>query len=270
MVVKVLPNTPFGLIIGKETIKKYDLPLILLSHFFNKDSIKRIKGATHPLLPGATLLHGLVRGEKDNGSQAHTKAQPCVRCIEESCGCNGDSVSLSESDLTPTGDVRVEAVSRTCTGWPEREQLDSYEGCYPLPLQAPTQTHDKAISSLVRETQDLFAANLHIDDKIDDSKIDSFTPFLTVDNPVGRNNLFPNNPVLAAIIIEGDAPLQAALALLIHKYAHIFRNDLAKDPADIPPFNLQVDMDKWRNPKNRGPPRVQSSANQAETVRQIG
>jgi hypothetical protein len=28
-------------------------------------------------------------------------------------------------------------------------------------------------------------------------------------------------------------------------------------------------MQKWRNPKNRGPPRVQSSANQAETVRQI-
>jgi hypothetical protein len=28
-------------------------------------------------------------------------------------------------------------------------------------------------------------------------------------------------------------------------------------------------MEKWRNPKNRGPPRVQSSANQAETVRQI-
>jgi hypothetical protein len=100
-----------------------------------------IKGATHPLLPGATLLHGLVSGEKDNSSQAHTKAQPCVRFSEESCGCNGSSGSLPESDnLTPTEDVRVEPVSRTCTGEPEREQLDSYEGCYPLPLQAPAQT----------------------------------------------------------------------------------------------------------------------------------
>ncbi len=35
-------------------------------------------------------------------------------------------------------------------------------------------------------------------------------------------------------------------------YSHNFRNDLAKDPADIPPFELQVDMEKWRNPKNRG------------------
>jgi hypothetical protein len=59
------------------------------------------------------------------------------------------------------------------------------------------------------------------------------------------------------------------LVLLIQKYSHIFRNDLAKDPADIPPFELQVDMEKWRNPENRGPPRVQSSSNQAETVRQI-
>jgi transposase InsO family protein len=270
IVVKVLPNTPFDLIIGKETIKKYNLPLILLSHFLSKDSIRMIKGATHPLLPGATLLHGLVSGEKDNSSQAHTKAQPCVRFSEESCGCNGSSGSLPESDnLTPTEDVRVEPVSRTCTGEPEREQLDSYEGCYPLPLQAPAQTHDKSITTLVRETRDLFAANLHIDDEIDDSKVDSFAPFLTVDKPVGRNNLFPENPLLSAILIEGDPSLQAALALLIQKYAHIFRNDLAKDPADIPPFNLQVDMEKWRNPKNRGPPRVQSSANQAETVKQL-
>jgi transposase InsO family protein len=266
MVVKVLPNTPFDLVIGKETIKKYDLPFVIPSHFFSRDTIQK---ATKSSSPSTMLLHGTLGGGMDNRRQAHTVAQPCVGCSERSCGCLGDSALLPEPDRSHTGDVRVETVSGTYTGEPARDQLDSYEGCYPLPLLAPAQTHDKLLTTLVKETRDLFAATLHTDDEIDDSKVDSFAPFLTVDTLVGRNNLFPNNPLLSAIVIEGNVGLQNALVLLIQKYSHIFRNDLAKDPADIPPFELQVDMEKWRNPKNRGPPRVQSSANQAETVRQI-
>jgi transposase InsO family protein len=153
--------------------------------------------------------------------------------------------------------------------WTEGEQLDRDEGCYPLPLQVPSQTHDTLITSLVRETQDLFAAIHNTDDEIDDDKVDSFAPFLAVDKIVGRNDFFPDNPLLSAILIEGDSDLRAKLVILIQKYSHIFRNDLAADPADIPPFDVVVDMEKWRNPKNRGPPRVQSSVNQAETVKQI-
>ena len=43
-----------------------------------------------------------------------------------------------------------------------------------------------------------------------------------------------------------------------------FSNDLPKDPADIPSFNLIVDNLKWKVGKNRAPPRTQSAVKQTE------
>jgi hypothetical protein len=257
------------MIIGKRTIKKYNLPLVLPSQFFDDDCVGDIQRATHLLLPRAKLLHGLVSGERDNRGQATCEAQPCVGCGNRSCGGITDSALQPGLELSTTEDVRVEAVSGTHTVWTEGEHLDRDEGCYPLPLQAPTQTHDTFITSLVRETQNLFVAIHNTDDETNDDKVDSVAPFLVVDKIVGRNDYFLDNPLLSAISIEGDSKLRAGLVILIQKYSHIFRNDLAANPADVPPFNLIVDMEKWRNPKNRGPPRVQFSANQAETVKQI-
>jgi transposase InsO family protein len=266
---RVLPETPFDLIIGKETIKYFNLPLLLPSHFFEVDSIKDIQRATHPLLPRSMLLHGLVSGEKDNNSQAPSGAQPSVGCHERLCGCHGDYGSPPEFDLAQTGDVRVEPVSRTHTVRTEGEQLDSDEGCYPLPPLASAQTHDNLLATLVKETQDLFATTNIPDDEIDYEKTDAFRPFLVPERIVGRNNFFPDDPLLGAIQIEGNSELTTSLVTLIAKYAHLFQTELTAEPAEIPSFDLNVDLEKWRNPKNRAPPRVQTSANQAETVRQI-
>jgi hypothetical protein len=90
-----------------------------------------------------------------------------------------------------------------------------------------------------------------------------------IEKTIGRNQFFPSNPLVSAIHIMGGPELTGPLVILINKFSHLFRNELAKEPADIPPFDLIVDMEEWRNPKNRGPPRVQSTANQAETARQI-
>jgi hypothetical protein len=188
--VKVLPNTPFDMIIGKRTIKKYILPLVLPSQFFDDDCVGDIQSTTHSLLPRAKLLHGLVSGERDNRGQAPCEAQPCVGCGNRSCGGGTDSALQPELEYASTEDVRIGPVSGTHTVWTEGEQLDRDEGCYPLPLQAPAQTHDTLINSLVRETQDLFAAIHNTDDEIDDDKVDSFAPFLVVDKIVGRNDYF--------------------------------------------------------------------------------
>jgi hypothetical protein len=266
---RVLPDTPFDIIIGKQTIQTFNLPLVLPHLFFNDDSVKDIQRATYPLLPRSMLLQGSVSGEKDNSGQAPHVAQPCAGCSERLCGCHTGSDLQPALRLTQTGDVRVEAVSGTHTVRTAGEQLDSDEGCYPLPLLAPAQTHGKLITSLVKETQDLFAASIVTDDEIDYEKTDSFAPFLVVEKPLSRNGFFPNDPLLSAILIEGDPELTGPLVTLITKYSHLFRNELSPEPANIPPFDLVVDLEKWRNPKNRGPPRVQSPANQAETVRQI-
>jgi hypothetical protein len=78
LTVRVLPDTPFDMLTGKEKIKKLNLPLVLPSHFFNKDSLRNIQRATIPLLPRSMLLHGTVSGEKDNRGQAPNMAPPCM------------------------------------------------------------------------------------------------------------------------------------------------------------------------------------------------
>ena len=51
--------------------------------------------------------------------------------------------------------------------------------------------------------------------------------------------------------------------------ADIFSNDLQKDPADIPPFNLIVDDTKWKVGKNRAPPETQSAVKQTELFKTL-
>ena len=54
----------------RETIKTFNLGLMLPSHFFNDEVSKAILDTTHPLLPRSTSVHGTLRSEKDNSSQA--------------------------------------------------------------------------------------------------------------------------------------------------------------------------------------------------------
>ena len=56
---------------------------------------------------------------------------------------------------------------------------------------------------------------------------------------------------------------------LCTEFADIFSNDLPKDLADIPPFNLIVDDTKWKVGKNRAPPRPQSSVKQTKLFKTI-
>ena len=53
------------------------------------------------------------------------------------------------------------------------------------------------------------------------------------------------------------------------KFADIFSNELPKEPANIPPFNLIVDNLKWKVGKNRAPPRPQSSVKQTKLFKTI-
>ena len=56
--------------------------------------------------------------------------------------------------------------------------------------------------------------------------------------------------------------MQSRLRTLCTEFSDIFSNDLPKDPADIPPFNLIIDDTKWKVGRNRAPPRSQSSVKQ--------
>jgi hypothetical protein len=69
--------------------------------------------------------------------------------------------------------------------------------------------------------------------------------------------------------ISGDDDLQSPILSLCEKFRDIFSNELPPTPASIPPFHLVVDDSKWESNRNRGPPRPQTTANNADIVRQI-
>jgi hypothetical protein len=69
--------------------------------------------------------------------------------------------------------------------------------------------------------------------------------------------------------IFGSEDLKKKIIQLCTAYEDIFSTKLRYEPADLPAMEIKVDWDKWKTSKHRGPPRVQSTAKQNETLRQV-
>ena len=123
--------------------------------------------------------------------------------------------------------------------------------CKPLEasqLQNPTVTQTSRIpASLVLESEQLSRADLYDDDDDDDDddidhdKTDTFKPWSSPSS---------DTDILSLIHFSGDENLQSRLRTLCTEFSDIFSNDLPKEPANIPPFNLIVDNLKWKLGKN--------------------
>ena len=88
-------------------------------------------------------------------------------------------------------------------------------------------------------------------DEIDDEKTDAFGPFLSalLREPTPIGNDFD---IISTITFEGDYGLQKACRDLCYEFKDIFRNEVAKEPARIPPFEIHPVLKQWQVPKNRG------------------
>ena len=88
-------------------------------------------------------------------------------------------------------------------------------------------------------------------DEIDDEKTDAFGPLLSAllhePTPIG-NDL----DVISTITFEGDEDLKKACKDLCYEFKDNFRNEVAKEPARIPPFEIHPVLQNWQVPKNRG------------------
>ena len=96
---------------------------------------------------------------------------------------------------------------------------------------AVAQTHVR-LASLIQESERLFEAVPPDEDKIDDSIKDSFSPWI---------DEFPDTDPLSLIHIAGDEDQKNKLRLLVHEFKDIFSSELSATPADIPPFDFNVD-----------------------------
>ena len=69
--------------------------------------------------------------------------------------------------------------------------------------------------------------------------------------------------------IFGSELLQSRIRNLCMKYTHIFSRALSAQPALLPPFEIEVDANKWTTNKNRRPPRLQTDFKNKEIFRQV-
>jgi hypothetical protein len=79
----------------------------------------------------------------------------------------------------------------------------------------------------------------------------------------------PNIDILDSIQIEGSPALRVRIRILLEKVKSVFATSLPSEPAIMPPFELSVNKERWEQFSNRGPPRVQSPAKQAEILKQV-
>ena len=126
----------------------------------------------------------------------------------------------------------------------------------------PTCTH--TLVSAISETADLNSRRFTAPDEIDDEKTDTFAPFLTSQTQGEEKPHF-----LDLITFEGDATLQRDLRALCTEFGHIFSDELGEQPADIPPFEIKVNLEKWETYKNKGPVRPQTAQKEAEISKHV-
>jgi hypothetical protein len=114
-----------------------------------------------------------------------------------------------------------------------------------------TQTRG-VLAALLMESEQLLVVAPLDDDEIDYDKTNLFSHWLP--DSKSDNPTIPEPSVLDQIHNLGSDFLQAQLLQLCIEFEDIFYNDLPSAPANIPPFKLDVDVPKWRVPKNRTPP----------------
>ena len=124
---------------------------------------------------------------------------------------------------------------------------------------AVAQTH-VILASLIQESERLLGAVPPDEDEIDDSIKDSFSPWM---------DEFSDSDPLSLIHLAGDEDQKNKLRLLVHEleFEDIFSSELSHTPADIPPFDFNVNDVKWKIPKHRQPPWSKSNVDQADILR---
>jgi len=86
-----------------------------------------------------------------------------------------------------------------------------------------------------------------------------------VDPPITQSD----DPISLMTIEFDDELTEFAIKSLVQEFVEIFSETLPPEPAKLPPFNIEADLAKWQVPRNSGPPRPQTPANQLEIKRQL-
>jgi hypothetical protein len=124
--------------------------------------------------------------------------------------------------------------------------------------------------------RDLLAAHISaveayvVEGDVREVNIPTFEPDLltSFDDPVPWD-VMPTGISDIPTQIYGLADFQSAIGQFCRDFADIFCREVKSKPARVEPLKVEIDWDKWRIPKNGGPPRPQSMEKMEETRSQI-
>jgi transposase InsO family protein len=336
LIFKILKNSPIDLIIGRESIKRFDLVTKNPSHFFSDK----------PLLLSSITEDSLCYSCSDKEGPVHT------------CGCQRQTdrtsdllLNVSQTEIQVVGNTnRIarqhsdpptvegnmlsrETLASLSASWGDNPPSEPRVGVVlmgdtpPQSLMAATQTHEVYSSFTDVQSYKLndeliytsLYTPLHENPKVYDVTYgtqyirtmrsdfnknemnrvqdidptcfhstlnasvlsavvpDTSTNFINNDKIDLTNDTFspwsqPESSMeelLGMIHIEGDAFLQQGIRALCKEYGHIFALKLPREASKLTPFNITVDSLAWRVPKNRMPPRKQSSLKQVAIAKQV-
>jgi hypothetical protein len=78
-----------------------------------------------------------------------------------------------------------------------------------------------------------------------------------------------SDEILMEINIAGSANLQRCIRMLCSEYIDTFSPTVREDPARVPPLSMKIDIDKWKDKRNRLSPRFLTRDKGADLRKQI-
>ena len=269
--VRINENSPLELVIGRDSIRNYNLASIFPSTFFARQ-LGENTGNTSIVVPETSTL--VPRTKKCKRKQGPCTHAPCTvhckkRSVIEPIEHNPAAELITLPDTTtpvpllmnqatsaqPPTSVRLE--SNNDTPLIERGVLITP----PTTGTMLTQT-TRPLTALLQQTEQLLEVNDFGDESIDYNAKDMFAPFRS--DPPGETT-----DILDKITISGSPDQQRRIRALCEKYRHIFKDELDAHPAKLTPFELDVDKKKWESYKNRGHVRTQTPLKEKEIARQV-
>jgi hypothetical protein len=248
-------NSPIDLILGRASIRKFNFVTTNPSHFrFSDQKSQKVKpsGKVESVTPENGMKNQKVKKLK---RLQHDNTSTILSSSVHACLCNASVTEVAKSSVPMNLDLKSSDLGSADL---HRGQCD----LHPLPSVMPAPAKWGFVATLLRQSEQHHEVQT-VDDEIDDEKADSFAAFLPPDTA--------SEPVdfISLITFEGDEELQRKCKALCRRYVHLFSDKLNAEPADIPPFDMEVDDARWKTYANRGAVRIQTPAKEAEINKQI-
>ena len=223
----VNPFAQLDLIIGRKSLNQHNL-FVLTPARIGFDPT--LVGTSHSpddigLLP--------LRAESDIGTDSHTDV--CCHhsdAVESRSHCHQCRLITDTADNGDEGHSSTHRIPTVGEEWgPSAPWMGSG-------LDHPPSETRTRVNTVTLNAASVVPCGINLNgDEIDDAKTDAFGPFLSAlmrdPPPIGRAN-----DVISTITFGGSEALQLACRALCTEFIDIFQDEVAREPARIPPFNI--------------------------------